>query len=82
MPYPIDLQRVLIGAPQNTLLRVQHIVFDQARTRCADYGIREGDEITCLGVAADHVRVELPTGGRVNLELGISTCIEVDVATA
>lgn len=67
-----------MGAPENTPLRVQHIAFDLVRARCADHGIREGDELTCIGSTMDHLLVQLPTRRQVSLERELGMFIGVE----
>jgi hypothetical protein len=78
MPYTFPLRNVLIGAPRHTPLRVRNIVFEHVRDRCASRGVRVGDELRCLGATSQHVILELPSGSAVELELALSTCIEVE----
>ena len=75
---PLHLGNVLIGAPHHTPLRVRHIAFEQVRDRCASRGVRVGGELRCLGATSKHLLLELLSGGAVELDLALSTCIEVE----
>lgn len=78
MPFPYDMGRVLFGAPENTPLRVHHIVYDLARLLCEERGLHEGDEVTCLATSAGHLLIELPGHRRVLLEREVSHFVEVE----
>jgi hypothetical protein len=80
--YSADLERLLVGAPSHTALRVRHIWFDQVRARCADAGLREGDELRDVEVTPDHVSIDLERGDTVRLALILATCVEVEPSGA
>ncbi len=79
MSFPYDLASVLVGAPDNTLLRVRRIQLEHFRARCADQGVREGDEIIRRGFTSRGIAVELPGGDRKELALGIAPFVEIEV---
>lgn len=82
MPYPFLLDSLLVGAPQNAELRVTHILFDRIREQCAAHGVHEGDHLRCLAATPSHLVVEHADGGVVNLPLGLSTCVHVELERA
>ena len=78
MSFPYEIGRVLVGAPENTPLRIQHIAFEVIREMCADLGMSEGDEVTCLASTPRHLLIELAGNRRVLLERDFSSYIEVE----
>lgn len=78
MPIPVDVNRMLLTAPHRTPLRVTHILFETTRDRCAEHGLRVGDEITCLALTPRHLLLDHPEHGPVRLGIGLAVCVEVE----
>ena len=78
MPFPYDMGRVLVGAPENTRLRVRGIAYQPLRDSCHDIGIHVGDELTCVASTSSHLVLELSAHRRVLLERLFSNYIEVE----
>ena len=78
MPFPFDMDRMLVGAPPNTPLRVVHILFDSNRRRCDERGIHEGDQLTRLDSLGEDLVVETREHERARLDFALALCVEVE----
>ena len=78
MPFPYDLGHSLVNAPEHTPLRIRHIAFELIRHRCAEYGLHEGSEITCVSRTDRSVVLEFKAQERIALDSDLGTFIEVE----
>lgn len=78
MSFPFDPRPLLFAAPLGVPLKITRIHLDPIRERCARLGLHEGDEVTCEGVALEHMSLAIAGRGSVSIALSLCTCVEVE----
>lgn len=78
MTFPVDLSRSLAFVPTNVPVVVRHIPFESLRAFCDDRGLHEGDIVSSMVEAVDHLLLETGDGEHVTLEKRFAILIEAE----
>ena len=78
MTFPVDLSRSLAFVPTNVPVVVRHIPVDSLRAFCDVRGLHEGDVVSSMVEAVDHLLLETDDGAHVTLEKRFAILIEAE----
>jgi len=74
-----DSAHALASAKRGSRYRIRQFVFAMVRDRCAELGLRVGDEVECIGNRSWAVHLERSDGRRVILDRDDAWFVEVEL---